>query len=87
MGNSLDFALLFFAANVIGALPIPASPMLAPVEVTKLLHLSGSRFVAWDGVLALPGLEDVNLLSPDEIARLKRSPATSYADTAADDPA
>ena len=37
MGNSVDFALLFFAANAMGAVPIPASPMLTPAEVEKLL--------------------------------------------------
>ena len=27
MGNSLDYALMFFAANAVGAIPIAASPM------------------------------------------------------------
>lgn len=87
MGNSTDFALLFFAANAMGAVPIPASPMLTPPEVDKLLRLSGARMLAWDGVLDLPALDGVRLLTPDDMARLKRSPAGSYADTAADDPA
>ena len=54
MGNSLDFALLFFAANAAGAVPIPASPMLTVPEVDRLCRMSGARFMAWDGVLALP---------------------------------
>jgi acyl-CoA synthetase (AMP-forming)/AMP-acid ligase II len=33
MGNSLDYALMFFAANAIGAVPVAASPMLTPHEV------------------------------------------------------
>ena len=57
MGNSLDFALLFFAANAAGAVPIPASPMLTVPEVDRLCRMSGARFMAWDGVLALPEVE------------------------------
>ncbi len=87
MGNSVDFALLFFAANAMGAVPIPASPMLTPAEVEKLLRIASVRALAWDGVLALPDLQGVRLITPDDIAKLKRSPAGSYADTGADDPA
>lgn len=87
MANSPDFALLFFAAIAMGALPVPASPMLTAGEVEKLLRLSGARVVAWDGVLALPARDGLRLLASDEIARLKRAPAGAYADTAADDPA
>jgi len=86
MGNSLDYALLFFAANALGAVPVPASPMLTPREVGNLLEYSGARFIAWDGVLALPELQGQRLLTPEIIERLKRFPAVAYADTAADDP-
>lgn len=87
MGNSLDYALVFFAANAIGAVPIPASPMLTPSEVEKLVQLSGARHIAWDGLLPLPRVEGAKVLSPDDIARMKRAPAGTYADTGADDPA
>lgn len=87
MGNSLDCALLYFAANAMGAVPIPASPMLTAPEVEKLLRISGARMIAWDGALDLPRVDDIALLTPDDIAEAKRSPAGSYADTAADDPA
>lgn len=87
MGNSLDYALLFFAANASGAIPIPASPMLTPREVGYLVSHSGARFLAWDGELALPDLAGVTVLTPDVVARMKRAPVGSYADTAADDPA
>lgn len=86
MGNSLDYALVFFAANAIGAIPIAASPMLTPREVASLIHFSGARFLAWDGALPLPELGDARCLPPDEIAQLKRSPAGDYANTAANDP-
>jgi len=88
MGNSLDYALLFFAANAMGALPIPASPMLTPREVAFLMRTSGARMLAWDGELSLPSdMEGIALLTPDDIARLKRASPGSYADTARDDPA
>ena len=87
MGNSLDYALLFFAATAAGAVPIPASPMLTPREVDLLVRHSGARFLAWDGELALPALEGVKVLSPDDIQRLKKSPPGAYADTGPDDPA
>jgi len=87
MGNSLDYALLFFAATAAGAVPIPASPMLTPREVDLLVRHSGARFLAWDGELALPALEGVKVLAPDDIQRLKKAPAGSYADTGPDDPA
>lgn len=86
MGNSPEFALLFLAANALGAVPVPASPMLTAREVAHLVTFSGARMLAWDGDLALPDLDGVRVLSPDDMARLKRAPAGSYADTAADDP-
>ncbi len=87
MGNSLDFALLFFAANALGAVPIPASPMLTAPEVNRLCRLSGARFLAWDAVLTLPRIEGITVFNPADIARLKRCSPCQYADTAADDPA
>lgn len=87
MGNSLDYALLFFAANAAGAVPIPASPMLTPREVGYLAAHSGARFLAWDGALALPELDGITLITPDDLARLKNAPIGAYADTAADDAA
>lgn len=87
MGNSLDFALLFYAAIAIGAVPIPASPMLTPPEVDRLCRLAGVRFLAWDGALALPGMADMTVFTPADIARLKRASPAGYAETAAEDPA
>ena len=86
MGNSLDYALVFLSANAMGAIPIAASPMLTPHEVASLLTYSGARFLAWDGLLSLPEIDGVNVLSPEDIAKLKVCPAGTYADTAAEDP-
>lgn len=86
MGNSLDYALVFFAANAAGAIPIAASPMLTPREVASLVTFSGARFLAWDGVLPLPDVDGITILPPEDLARLKTSPAGGYADTESDDP-
>ena len=85
MGNSLDYALVFLSANAMGAIPIAASPMLTPHEVASLLTYSGAQFLAWDGLLPLPEIDGVTVLSPEDITRLKAGPAGTYADTAAED--
>ncbi|WP_409758928.1 acyl-CoA synthetase [Aestuariivirga sp.] len=87
MGNSLDYALVFLAANAIGGVPIPASPMLTASEVAWLLADSGASIAAWDGALPLPDCTGVALLRPADLARLRRAPAASYAETEAGDPA
>ena len=86
MGNSLDYALMFLAANAAGAVPIAASPMLTPLEVSALVRFSGAHMLAWDGLLALPHLDDVAVLAPVAIAQLKSAARSDYADTMADDP-
>jgi acyl-coenzyme A synthetase/AMP-(fatty) acid ligase len=87
MGNSLDYALVFLSANAMGAIPVAASPMLTSHEVASLLTYSGARFLAWDGLLALPELDRVTVLSPEDLIKLKACPVGSYANTAANDPA
>jgi acyl-coenzyme A synthetase/AMP-(fatty) acid ligase len=88
MGNTLDYALMFFAANAADLVPIPASAMLSATEVTIMLEDSGASLVASDGTLALPGLPDgVKLLNATDIEQLKKNPPAVYADTHKDDPA
>ncbi|MFO1130626.1 MAG: acyl-CoA synthetase [Hyphomicrobiales bacterium] len=87
MGNSVDYALTFLAANAVGAVPVAASPMLTQTEVTALVAFSGAGFLAWDGLLPLPALNDVTILAPPDIARLKQAPSGSYVDTGSNDPA
>ncbi|MFO1122370.1 MAG: acyl-CoA synthetase [Hyphomicrobiales bacterium] len=87
MGNSFDYAIVFFAAVAIGAIPIPASSMLTAPEVAKLLADSGASFLAWEGTLDLPEMQGVTILSAADIDRCKRALPATYAATAADDPA
>lgn len=86
MGNTVGYALVFFAANAIGAIPIPASSLLTVTEVAKLIAIAGARFVMSDGTLPLPVLEGATVFTTDDLARFKASPPRDYADTAADDP-
>ncbi len=88
MGNTLDYALLFFAANAAGLVPIPASAMLSESEVSTLLIDSGALTVVNDASLPMPALPDgVKLLDETEIAALKQHSPGTYADTHKDDPA
>jgi acyl-coenzyme A synthetase/AMP-(fatty) acid ligase len=84
MGNTLDYALMFFAANAAGAVPIPASPMLTIHEVARLIADAKPRAVAWDGSLTIPHHDLV--LSPEDIRTLKTTARGHYAATAKDDP-
>lgn len=88
MGNTLDYALMFFAANAAGLVPIPASAMLSEAEVAIMLTDSGAALVASDGTLVLPSLPDgVQLLNAASIEQLKQNPPADYADTHKNDPA
>jgi acyl-coenzyme A synthetase/AMP-(fatty) acid ligase len=88
MGNSLDYALVFFAANAAGLVPVPASPMLSVHEAATIIDDCRPRAVVTDGTLALPDLPDaIGVLGPEDVSRLKREPRADYAATGCDDPA
>ncbi|VAV97334.1 Acetyl-CoA synthetase [hydrothermal vent metagenome] len=88
MGNSFDFALVFFAANAAGLVPVPASSQLTVSEVEKLLADCGASAIASDGTLDLPELPtNVALLDRDTIESLKQSTPANYCQTHKDDPA
>lgn len=88
MGNSLDYALAYLAANAAGLVPVPASPLLAPPEVEFLVADCGARLVLSDGRLPIPPLPaGVRLLGPREFEALKATSRGDYASTHASDPA
>jgi acyl-coenzyme A synthetase/AMP-(fatty) acid ligase len=88
MGNSVDYALVFFAANAGGLVPIPASPMLSVSEAATIIGDCRPRAIVTDGTLGLPDLpEGIVVLGPEDIAGLKRAPRGRYAPTRSNDPA
>jgi acyl-coenzyme A synthetase/AMP-(fatty) acid ligase len=82
MGNSLDYALTFFAANAIGAVPVPLSSMLTTFEVDRLIADCTPKLIAFDGSFEAP--QGARLIDP---ATLKTAPRGAYAGTTKDDPA
>ena len=89
LGNTSDYALLFFGAIAGGFVPIPTSSTLSGREVAFFCQDCAAKAIALDESLPmseLPGT--IQVLKDDEIAALKRYPERAdYADTDADDPA
>ena len=88
MGNTSDYALLFFGAIAAGCVPLPSSAQLTGEEADFLLADSGARMIAMSDELAITPPPGVRVLGPTEIALWRtQSAPLDYADTAADDPA
>ena len=88
MGNSFDYAAVFFAANAAGLVPVPASSMLSSSEAAYMIEDSGAAAVVHDGTLELPPLpENIKLVGPGDLKAFKAGPRGTYADTAAKQPA
>ena len=88
MGNTSDYALLFFGAIAGGYVPLPSSAQLTAEEADFLLADSGARLLAVSEELAIQPPPGVRMLSPTDVATLRnRYEPLDYADTAADDPA
>lgn len=88
MGNGLDYALLFFAANAAGLVPVPASPLLSESEVGWFIADCSPRALVTDGVLPVPDIPaGIALIGPGDVDRLRKAPRGVYAATCRDDPA
>ncbi len=87
MGNTSDYALLFFGAIAAGAVPLPSSAQLTEEEADFLLADSGARLLAVSDHLAITPPLGVRLLGPTHLTALRSAEPLDYADTAADDPA
>ncbi|MEF8766529.1 MAG: AMP-binding protein [Candidatus Accumulibacter phosphatis] len=88
MGNTSDYALLFFGAIAAGCVPLPSSAQLTEEEADFLLADSGARIVAMSEELTIQAPPGVQVLGSSDIALLRnRHEGLDYADTAADDPA
>jgi len=87
LGNSSDFPILFFAANALGAIPVPVSALLTAAEIAPVLADLAPALILHDSDLALPDGHGVAVLGPAEIADLRHADPVDFALTAPDDPA
>jgi acyl-coenzyme A synthetase/AMP-(fatty) acid ligase len=87
MGNTSDYALLFFGAIAAGCVPLPSSAQLTEEEADFLLADSGAQLLAVSDELAIAPPPGVRVLGPADIAALRTGEPVHYADTDADDPA
>jgi acyl-coenzyme A synthetase/AMP-(fatty) acid ligase len=87
LGNSADFPILFFAANGIGAVPVPSSPQLTAGEVARLIADLEPRLIALGPGLDLPPAPGAPVIGAAGIAELRAHEPEAFAATAPDDPA
>lgn len=87
LGNTARFPIVFFAANAIGAVPVPVSAILTAPEVAAIVaDLEPALIAAGDG-LALPDPAGAPVLDEAAIARLATADPADFAETSPDDPA
>jgi 4-hydroxybenzoate-CoA ligase len=87
LGNSEDFPALFFAANALGAIPVPLSPQLTAPEVATILADLAPALICLGPDLDLPPVPGAPVLGPAETAALRAHPPADFAATGPDDPA
>lgn len=87
LGNTADFPIAFFAANALGAVPVPVSAMLTAAELAPLIaDLAPAAIVLGDG-LSLPADPGAPVIDSAALSTLREADPADFADTAADDPA
>ncbi len=87
LGNSSDFPVLFFAANALGAIPVPTSALLTPPEVGGIIADLEPALIALGSGLDLPETAGAPVIGPAEIAALRAAAPLAFAATGPDDPA
>ena len=87
LGNASDFPILFFAANALGAVPVPVSALLTAAEIAPILADLAPALILHDPALPLPDSHGVTVVGPAGIADLRRADPVPFARTAPDDPA
>ncbi len=86
IGNSSDFPIVFFAANAIGAVPVPTSAMLTAQEIAGIIEDLDPALICLGEGLDLPETA-VPVAGPAEIRAMRRAEAVDFAPTRAEDPA
>jgi acyl-coenzyme A synthetase/AMP-(fatty) acid ligase len=86
LGNTSDFPIFFFAANALGAVPVPTSTMLTEREVAGIIaDLDPALILVGAGIACPPAR---NRLGAEDLAALRRhAPVARFAETDPDDPA
>jgi len=88
MGNTSDYALLFFGAMAAGYVPLPSSAQLTGEEADFLRANSGAQVIAMSDDLVMQPPPGVIALGPADLASWRTECAPlDYTDTAAADPA
>jgi acyl-coenzyme A synthetase/AMP-(fatty) acid ligase len=88
LGNTSDFALVYFGAIAAGLVALPSSDQLTEEEAHFLLEDSGARALAMSGDLAITVPEGIAVIGPGDLARWRAGAGrAAYADTRADDAA
>ncbi len=84
LGHSSRFPIVFFAANALGAVPVPTSPQLGETEVGRILDDLVPKALVADAPTALRAPV---VIGPGDLDTLARSEPASFAETGSDDPA
>lgn len=87
LGNSADFPIVFFAANALGAVPVPVSAMLTAAELAPLIADLAPALIARGSGLALADPPGAPVIETAGIAALRRADPVDFALTGPDDPA
>ncbi|MFW5739457.1 MAG: class I adenylate-forming enzyme family protein, partial [Myxococcota bacterium] len=88
MGNTSDYALVFFGAIAAGFVALPSSPQLTEGEADFLLQDAGASLLVVSSELQLRARPGVRVLDQRDIRHMLRAEApAAYAPTAAEDPA
>ncbi|WP_415009638.1 acyl-CoA synthetase [Amaricoccus sp.] len=87
LGNTADFPIVFFAANALGAVPVPVSAMLTAAELGPLVADLAPALIARGAGLTLPDPPGAPVIEAGDIAALRRADPVDFAETDPDDPA
>ena len=87
IGASVEFPILFFAANALGAIPVPTSALLTEPEVRANLDDLAPRLICVGVGVAAPTGASAPILDPDDLAALTAFDPAPFAATDPDDPA
>lgn len=87
LGSTSDFPIVFFAANAIGAVPVPVSALLTEREIGNIVADLDPALIALGEGMSLPEQAGTRVIGTEQIAALRDAAPAEFAATAPDDPA